>query len=219
VDSGHTCPIGYVEHRAGPLVLWTRTVEADGSARILPDACWDLVWRGDDTLQLAGPDTRAWDSPVRRGETIVGVRFMPGTGLAAGLPLSEVRDVRIPFGRLQGETLLELAGRLLQAAPPDAAVTEAARRLAHPRQRVATLADDLGYSERQLRRRFLDAVGYGPKTLQRVLRFRRFLDDPDPDLAARAAAAGYVDQAHLTHECRDLAGTTPARLLSDAAAA
>ncbi len=33
----------------------------------------------------------------------------------------------------------------------------------------------LGVSERQLRRRFEDAVGYGPKTLARVLRFQRFL--------------------------------------------
>ena len=33
----------------------------------------------------------------------------------------------------------------------------------------------LGVSERQLRRRFADAVGYGPKTLARVLRFQRFL--------------------------------------------
>jgi AraC-like DNA-binding protein len=36
---------------------------------------------------------------------------------------------------------------------------------------------------------------------------------PDTDdLAALAAQAGYADQAHLTRECRALAGLTPAAL-------
>jgi hypothetical protein len=44
---------------------------------------------------------------------------------------------------------------------------------------------------------------YGPKTLQRVLRFRRFVSRIDAcpdilDLATLAAEAGYADQAHLT---------------------
>ena len=74
---------------------------------------------------------------------------------------------------------------------------------------------------RQLRRRCHAAVGYGPKTLQRVLRFRRFVSRIDAglpsgqaahDLAALAVQVGYADQAHLTRECRALAGLTPAAL-------
>ena len=61
------------------------------------------------------------------------------------------------------------------------------------------------------------AVGYGPKTLERVLRFRRFLDlaarEPAAGLAGLAAAAGYADQAHLTRECGRLAGAPPGRLV------
>src|SRR2546430_875849 len=78
------------------------------------------------------------------------------------------------------------AAELVAASPPDAAVRGAVRRLADPRARVDTLAGDLGLSERQLRRRCHDTVGYGPKTLQRVLRFRRFLaraGDRELDLA------------------------------------
>jgi methylphosphotriester-DNA--protein-cysteine methyltransferase len=69
-----------------------------------------------------------------------------------------------------------------------------------------------------LRRRCQAAVGYGPKTLQRVLRFRRFVSRVDAtpaariDLAALAADAGYADQAHLTRECAQLSGLTPAAL-------
>jgi methylphosphotriester-DNA--protein-cysteine methyltransferase len=75
------------------------------------------------------------------------------------------------------------------------------------------MARDLGVSERQLRRRFHAAVGYGPKTLARILRFRRFVDAIDrgrSDLAALAFDAGYADQAHLTRETRRLAGLPPA---------
>jgi len=35
---------------------------------------------------------------------------------------------------------------------------------------------------------------------------------PARDLATMAAQAGYADQAHLTRECRALAGLTPAAL-------
>jgi transcriptional regulator GlxA family with amidase domain len=73
-------------------------------------------------------------------------------------------------------------------------------------------------SERQLRRRFHDAVGYGPKTLGRVMRLQRFLRlaraQPDAGLAALAADAGYADQAHLSGDARALTGRTPSALLA-----
>jgi transcriptional regulator GlxA family with amidase domain len=62
---------------------------------------------------------------------------------------------------------------------------------------VEELAAELGGSGRHLRRRFLVAVGYGAKTLQRVLRFRR-VAAASGDLAAAAFAAGYSDQPHVT---------------------
>lgn len=82
---------------------------------------------------------------------------------------------------------------------------------------VAALAARAGLSERQLHRRCLAAFGYGPKTLDRVLRLQRFLvlgrAQPAGGLAELAVAAGYADQAHLGHDCRALAGATPSELL------
>jgi methylphosphotriester-DNA--protein-cysteine methyltransferase len=97
----------------------------------------------------------------------------------------------------------------------EAAVADLARSpLARP---VAGLADRLGVSARQLHRRCTAAVGYGPKLLHRVLRFRRFLSlaaaDPTLDLAELAATVGYADQAHLTRDTQRLAGATPAALV------
>lgn len=207
--------------------FWAR--RGDGrSVRILPDTCTDIVWSERTGALVAGPETVAWDSATADGGLIVGARFLPGAGAALGLPLSEVRDARVPLDALGLDAALSieegpesapravarLALRLVAAAPPDPAVGAAVARLEDPRRRVDDLAAELGLSERQLRRRFLATVGYGPKTLQRILRLRRFLGAPATEgLAANAAAAGYADQAHLTRECRGLTGMTPAELV------
>ena len=102
-------------------------------------------------------------------------------------------------------------------APPDSLVAGAAGLLAQG-MTVADTSREVALGARHLRRRFHDAVGYGPKTLQRVLRLRRFLAlaeiAPAPDLARAAAEAGYADQSHLTRECGELAGLSPAALLA-----
>ena len=96
----------------------------------------------------------------------------------------------------------------------------AARRLGFPGSRVGLLSRGLGVSERQLRRRFDQTVGYGPKTLDRVLRFQRFVSRDaaiaggDERLARVAAELGYSDQAHLTRDCVALSGLTPSALVA-----
>jgi AraC-like DNA-binding protein len=179
---------------------------------------------------------------MKAGTVVVGVRFRPSAGgPALGVPLSELRDQRVDLsdlrrrdasrlpGTLDPDTAatraLELAAVLVTDGDPDPAATRAAVLLADPRARAEDVAAEIGLSMRQLRRRCHAVVGYGPKTLQRVLRFRRFVAridagppsgqagvHPGHDLAALAAQAGYADQAHLTRECRALAGLTPAAL-------
>lgn len=209
--------------------FWVR--RGDGNAvRVLPDACTDIVWRAGGGVVVAGPDTEAWASRASPGELVVGARLLPGAGGAAvGVPLAELRNTRVPVEALgldQGEELSEcrdseaamaalarVTSRLVARRPPDPAVQAAVLRLFDPTQRVDELATSLGFSERQLRRRFSTAVGYGPKTLQRVLRLRQFLRGVGLDgLAGAAAGAGYADQAHLARECRALTGLTPGEL-------
>ncbi len=207
--------------------LWMR--QGSGVVRVLPDACVDIVWRRGQGAVVAGPDTGPWESRVEPGDVLHGVRFRPGAGgPALAVPLSELRDRRIALGELGLDEREELRGdadpqavpallhaaaaRLVAAGPPDRAVQTAVVRLLDPGQRVDALAADLGFNERQLRRRFQDSVGYGPKVLQRVLRLRRFLAAERHDLARAALQAGYADQAHLTRECRRLTGLSPGRL-------
>jgi AraC-like DNA-binding protein len=72
-------------------------------------------------------------------------------------------------------------------------------------------------SERSLLRHTRAAFGYGPKFLQRVLRFQNFLgllrQAEGPYLASLALDAGYADQAHLSRESVELSGFTPTALL------
>jgi AraC-like DNA-binding protein len=98
-------------------------------------------------------------------------------------------------------------------ASPD--VTWAWRRLRETSGRLAIggLATELGCSRRHLISRFRDQVGPPPKTVARIMRFRRVVRllerDDGTRLAEVAQDCGYYDQAHLNRDFRELAGTTP----------
>jgi AraC-like DNA-binding protein len=222
---------GYRERPAhGALAcLWVRVAAEEGERTdVLPEGCSDLIWSPGRGAFIAGPDTGPAPVQSPPAAVLLGIRFRPGAGgPALGVPLSELRDRRVELAdidpalarRLHGDLdpreaarRLERLARELAAAPEDPVVAAAVARLADPAARVEALAGEVALSERQLRRRFHAAVGYGPKTLQRVLRFRRFLAGPRDDLARAALEAGYADQPHLAHEVARLAGTSPSRL-------
>jgi methylphosphotriester-DNA--protein-cysteine methyltransferase len=79
--------------------------------------------------------------------------------------------------------------------------------------RVDHLAREIGISRQHLARLFLQHVGTPPKMFARVMRFRGLIDElsirGQLDWAGTAAKHGYYDQAHLTADFRELAGTTP----------
>jgi transcriptional regulator GlxA family with amidase domain len=82
--------------------------------------------------------------------------------------------------------------------------------------RIADIADQLGVSERTLRRDITQWVGLSPKRLSRILRFQRtlaLLRTSQLDLCTTAFNSGYADQAHLGREFRELAGLTPSAYL------
>lgn len=166
---------------------------------------------------LTGADDRAGLLAGGGGAARAGAASLAGTDDRSGLMAGGGgRAARV--AALQAE----LRQRLPRAEPVDPLTSGVVAELAAAAgaRSVAGLADFVGLSERQLHRRCRAAFGYGPKTLDRVLRLQRFLalgrsPGRRPDgLAGLAAVAGYADQAHLAHECRRLAGTTPAALLA-----
>ena len=176
---------------------------------------------------IAGPDTEAKLMTVNSGAVLVGLRLLPGAGGGVlGVPLDALRDQRVGVAEVDSALDIdaglapdEVLTRFVSAVAGrrgDQLVTAAARRLGN--LEIGSIADELGVSERQLLRRFHAAAGYGPKTLERVLRFARFvraIDRGRADIARLALDSGYADQAHLTRETNRLAGLTPVGLVQD----
>jgi AraC-like DNA-binding protein len=220
--------------------LWVHRVEGpppEGGRRLLPDGRLHLVWIGGLGVQIAGPQT-TYGRPANLREIVaLGAGFRPGAAARLlRMPTAEFVDEHVPLDavlpglaarlddRLSHATeprqaVAAFAGELVKnlrhADAPDPAVRHAIGLLDRATTTVAEVAERAFVSERQLERRFTELVGYGPKTLQRILRFQRFLAQvalPDVGLAGAAALAGYADQAHLSRETRRLAGLTPRQL-------
>jgi AraC-like DNA-binding protein len=212
------------------VVLW-RSEPDLGKAKpslILPDGCLDLMWDGE-RLLIAGPDTTAHLHVPRGGESFTALRFGAATGPAAlGVIANEVVDRLVPLEDVWGTrrtALLEeqvAAGgaaaleRWLRGAPePDDSLGSRVFRMAGAGLPVAEIADQVGFSARQLQRRSKEMFGYGAGHLLRVLRLQRALAQARAGrpLSEVAADTGYYDQAHLSREVRALTGTTPSALL------
>ena len=209
---------------------------------VLPDGCVDIVWVGDRQPTVAGPATRHVSVALPVGADIVGLRFQPGSVQALlGLPADELLNATVPLADIWGRSAADFSDpvreggsagakrdRLLQASlrrfadvrSNDPAVAACVAWLGRKRGgRVEDLEAISDLSARQLQRRFRAAVGYGPKTFQRVVRLQRLLAlaaqdaGPAKGLATLAFAAGYADQAHMSREVRELTGKAPSTLL------
>lgn len=219
---------------------WTATVE--GTHRLLPDGCVDVLWIDNGTAWVCGAETSAWTFTLPPGTEAVGVRFRPGrAGSVLGFEPTELRNRRVALedviGSRTGRLLVDQVGEAptpsaklgalqqhartwVEAAPAADVVARAVTSLFRQdiKTPVSALADATGLSQRQLHRRCIAAFGYGPATLRRILRLQGFLrlarqPAAPRDIAGLAAVSGYTDQAHLSHESRAIAGVSPRALL------
>jgi AraC-like DNA-binding protein len=214
---------------------WRRSGDGGAAVRVVPDGCIDIVWTEGAGAIVVGPNTRAFLVALAPGTRVAGVRLHPGAAPSLlGVDAAELRDGSVAIDDAWGDAgrelaceladqpdrervlLSALAARAPRAAAPDPLVQAAVARLDDPRIAIRRLARDLGVSERQLRRRFETAVGYGPKRLGRVLRLTRALAavHAGDELGRVAFEAGYADQAHFANDCRSLAGVAPSALLA-----
>lgn len=109
---------------------------------------------------------------------------------------------------------------LLQHIQPsrlDVLARAAARCVAQARGTLTTraLACRFGISERSLERRFVAAMGVGPKKFSRVVRLQSALAEYSvtSSWTDSAAATGYCDQSHLIRDCQSMLGMAPEVLM------
>jgi AraC-like DNA-binding protein len=228
--------------------VWVLEVDAKGGVyehRTVPNGSIEISYTlGSDRVEVSGPQRGARAARVDPGTTVIGIRFRPGAAPSIlGLPASELVDLSVNLDRLWGlggnvlaerlgEVLAperalrlledELVRRLADTTAPDPLVTAAVAELQPWRSGGrADLASSLYISPRQLHRRFVGALGFGAKTLERILRFQGFLalahgpGRGHVGLARLARRAGYADQPHLTREAAALTGLTPRAFLEE----
>ncbi len=158
-------------------------------------------------------------------------------------PMHELIDRVVPLDALLGRPARELGEALgaarnasdraailddvlssrLHDAPPLGPQTMRALALLRrrPDQDIAAIADAVGWSRKHLADRVRDAVGIGPRSFRRLLRFQQLIrqietDAARPDWADVALAAGYCDQSHMIREFREFSGLAPSAYLARA---
>ncbi len=208
---------------------------------VLPDGCAEVIW-SNGVLRLYGPSRTAYAEIASPGSTSAAVRFKLGAAPAwLSMRAGEVAGNRTLLSELdeqlattlldaigntqEPETVLErleiaLIAMTASREDPDPCMAGVIELLDQRRFAEGSLLRELQHltnlSVRSVRRETERALGFGPETLERVVRFQHFLNFAEKrreyGLASLAAAAGYSDQAHLSREARDLTGLTPKAL-------
>ncbi len=214
---------------------------------VVPDGCSDIIWSSNG-LAIVGPDRVAAFPKLTAGETIIGARFRIGAAASwLRTPLREITGQTVPLHLVWGPATNEIEARMREAAsmperlgvlaaallgrqsaaePPPPNIAACVAHLQVDRlildDPIRTLVREIGTSERTLRRLCHEHLGYGAKTLDRILRLQRFMtacrSRPGDTLANLAVDAGYADQAHLAREARGLTSFTPREIQRQLAA-
>src|SRR5579875_2339239 len=188
--------------------------------------------------EISGVTTGKFTRLLEGHRRVFGVKFKPG-GFRPflGARVSLLTDKVVPAATVFGASIVDLASQMLYLTDAQAMVRATSRHLlqhcarrADPKivlssqlvelilndasvLRVEHLARRSGYSVRTLQRLFQEYVGVSPKWVIRRYRLHEVLerlhDGVGIDIAQLAPELGYVDQAHLINDFRNLAGYTP----------
>jgi AraC-like DNA-binding protein len=169
---------------------------------------------------------------------MLGIDFHPhGAAQLLGLPMAELTDSAVALETLSQNLMRELQRLrdvctltdaltmidailyrfIARTAMDDDSVSYAVREIERTGgwTSISKVAADVGWSTRQLQRRFKESVGISPKLFGRMQRFQRVLRfmEGGSDWVEAAVRCGYYDQAHLIRDFREFSGKTPTTLL------
>lgn len=174
---------------------------------------------------------------------VVSVRFKAaGAARFFSIPYSEIVDQVIDFSQYEKVVAKKLENEIAQAfttnerfavlrrlllkrlqkqeSNEDIFVRQACRYITQSQgaYSVQELAKLIGFSERQLERKFKQQVGLTPKLLSRIMRFQKFIavskTSPDLTLTDASLSCGYYDQSHFIKDFAKFSGVNPMSYLS-----
>jgi AraC-like DNA-binding protein len=188
-------------------------------------------------IEISGVQSHLYAVPFPASEVIV-LALRPGAARAVGLPARAVANERVELTQLQMswsrhlaeevaneacteqrvKRLCEILARVISRADVGGRDIRRAAALANAcsaNERAQSLAGRVGYSERQLRRVFLDVFGVNPQELRKIMRINSVLQtlDRSPEWTDTALEHGYCDQSHLIRDFHDRVGTTPEKFV------
>jgi AraC-like DNA-binding protein len=197
---------------------------------------WQLQPRSFLVGQITGPLVLRPSGPM----AMLGIQFRPqGAAELFAAPMGELNDHAVMLDAVcpglarhlepvmdfdtPGQAVFAVDGLLSQFAERSEASADAALSFAvaalgrsHGLARIRHLAERVGWSTRQLQRRFKAVVGISPKLFARMQRFQAVLratDGREADWVTAAVHSGYYDQSHLIRDFREFAGKPPTGLL------
>jgi AraC-like DNA-binding protein len=226
--------------------LWTMRIDQKAGIfvqHLLSDLTVDVISLNGGPLFVMGPPTSAMQQALQSGTRLAGVRLRAGVArrlldcppadLLDGIaPLDNVirarlRDAAAGAGHSVHATMATLLRRevAMDDNQPDPVVRSAIDWLAgNSHGSLNDLSRHVGWSSRELRRRFVATVGMGPKLAQRMLRVQHVLrlaheSEGEVSLSGLALECGFADQSHLTRELRRFAQLAPSEMRSIAQSA
>ncbi|MGE0589972.1 MAG: DUF6597 domain-containing transcriptional factor [Cyclobacteriaceae bacterium] len=197
-----------------------------------------------DRFFVNGQNTRPFLLNSTGATAVLGVRFYPfGAAPFLHLVMSELKDQFVTLESIYGsrvnsftdqlgnETCWEgrikrLEGFLVSELrfsswTWDPVVNKLVNKVFEDKSRLnlSRYAGEVKYSERQVRRKFIDVVGINPSLFVRIIRFREIFklrkQTNDWDLLGLALDSGYHDQSHFIRDFKQFAGQTPASFFNE----
>lgn len=205
-----------------------------------PDGFADLFVTDSGQVYVAGNANSSRNLGSEFAGSLKGLRLRPYVlSRILGVSAYDLTDRIVPIGDIPSAPAKRIASAIGRAGSADQAADFLLEALheylpndpALPRifehvlslldtESVTQIASSMGVTERHLRRLFHDHVGISPTRMKRIRRFQRVLDvmrcwNGESSFADCAFSCGFADQPHFNRDIRDLAGTSPTRLLRD----
>ena len=224
-----------LEHRKGGIkgtLPWT----------IMPDCTGYMIFHlftDHSNLSLVGPRSVFKNINRKNRVLTIIVKFKPwGLSSVLPFPVNELKDSSIPLSCIFRDsayalkyTLDELArnGDVLKCLheiekfierqfvgrKPNPGIKEASNLIINNRGLISIgrIADEMGFSDRYLRKIFALQIGLSPKRFSMIARVTNIVKDVDEgrskDWTNLALSSGYFDQSHMIDDFNNLLGESP----------